>query len=141
MIVTVKTALDSRREKAAAANAAAEQAKAGVAELDNRLQANANQTKQQKQALRNVLAEATRLKRALKNAVKDRDRLTKQRKKAVSRAGKTQAKARTAEARYDKSVLAEMVKREKERDRAAARGQKSTELQPVPDRSPASANR
>jgi hypothetical protein len=115
------TALDSRRDKSTAANANAEKAKAGVTELDHRLRTNADQTKQQTQAMRNATAEANRLKRALKDAAKERARLTKERKKAVARADKARAKAKAAEAKYDKTVLAELVKREKERDREAAR--------------------
>jgi hypothetical protein len=133
-----KTALDSRREKSAAAHAAAEKARAGVTELEQRLQNNSSLTKQQTQALRNAVAEANRLKRALKNAAKERTRLTKERKRAQSRAEKSEAKAKAAEARYDKSVLAEMVKREKERDRQAAVGGSADgkALQPVRDRAP-----
>jgi hypothetical protein len=112
--------LDGRRDQAAAAAVAAEKAQAGVAELDHRLATNANLTRQQSQALRNAVAEANRLKRALKAGTKERDRLTKARKKAVTRADKAKAKAESADAKYSKTVLAELVRREKERDRVAA---------------------
>jgi hypothetical protein len=112
--------LDRRRDQAVAAAGAAEKAQAGVTELDHRLETNANLTRQQSQALRNAVAEANRLKRALKAGTKERDRLTKARKKAVTRAGRAKAKAGSADAKYSRTVLAELVRREKERDRAAA---------------------
>jgi chromosome segregation ATPase len=112
--------LDRRRDQAAAAAGAAEQAQAGVTELDHRLATNANLTRQQSQALRNAVAEANRLKRTLKAGKKERDRLTKARKKAATRAGKAKAKAESADEKYSRTVLAELVRREKERDRASA---------------------
>jgi hypothetical protein len=114
--------LDRRRDKAAAAASAAEKAQAGVTELDHRLATNGSLTKQQSQALRNALAEANRLKRALKAGAKERDRLAKARKRAVARADKAKARAGSADAKYSTSVLAELVRREKEKDRAAAQG-------------------
>jgi chromosome segregation ATPase len=110
--------LDSRRDKAAAAASAAEKAQAGVAELENRLQTNATLTTQQTQALRNAEAEAKRLKRSLKLTAKERSRLAAARKKAAARAAKARQKQQAAEAKYDKVVLADIVRREKERDRA-----------------------
>ena len=121
MTASTTSALDARREKTAAAHAAADQAKAGVTDLDNRLQTTDRMIEEHRQALRNAESEVTRLKRALKNAGKDCDRLAGKRKKAAARAEKAAAKAATAEAKYEKIVLAEMVKREKERDRATAR--------------------
>src|SRR4051812_39938517 len=112
------TQLDRRRDQATAATEAAEKARARVTELDNRLQTNANMTRQQTQAWRNAMAEANRLKRALKTGAKEKERLTKARRKAKARTEKVRAKAEAAEARYEKTVLAEMVRREKERDRA-----------------------
>jgi hypothetical protein len=132
--------LDRRRDQASAAATAAEKAKAGVTELDNRLQTNATMTKQQAQALRNAVAEVKRLKRALKTGAKERDRLSRARKRAVTRADRAQTKSRAAESRYDRSVLADMVRREKAKDRAdsARPPVESTALAPVPvpDRSP-----
>jgi hypothetical protein len=132
--------LDRRREQAASAASAAEKAQTGVTELDNRLRTNASMTQQQKQALRNAEAEVNRLKRSVKAAAKERDRLVKARKKAVDKAGKARTKAKAADAKYDKSVLADMVRREKMKDRAdSARPPVETggaELERVPDRSP-----
>jgi hypothetical protein len=120
MATPATSALDNRRAKSSAANAAAEKARAGVTELDHRLQTNANLMEQQAQALRHAESEAKRLKRALKVADTERGRLAKQRAKAAARAAKAQSKAEAAEAKYDQVVLAELVKREKARDRAEA---------------------
>jgi hypothetical protein len=133
MTVTGSTTspLDNRRAKSAAANAAAEKARAGVTELEHRLQTNASQIEQQTQALRHAEAEAKRLKRALKVADAERARLTKQRAKAAAQAEKAQARAEAAEAKYDRVVLAELVKREKARDRAEANGSAAPASQPA----------
>jgi hypothetical protein len=135
--------LDRRRERATAAAKAAEKAQAGVTDLDNRLQTNAGLTEQRTQALRNAVAEVIRLKRAVKAGTEERGRLTKARKRAVAKAGRAQAKHKSAESKYDRSVLADMVRREKAKDRAdsarAAVDSTSKALGPVPERSPAAA--
>jgi chromosome segregation ATPase len=133
--------LDRRREQATSAARAADKAQSGVTELDNRLQTNTSMTRQQKQALRNAEAEVTRIKRSLKAAAKERDQLTRARKKAVAKVDKARIKAEAADAKYEKSVLADMVRREKIKDRAEAarppaESSSSTELQPVLERSP-----
>jgi chromosome segregation ATPase len=132
--VTETTVLDRRRDQAAAAADAVEKAEAAVTELDHRLDTNASLTTQQSQALRNAVAEATRLKRALKAGSKEKDRLTKARKKAADRAQRTKAKAKAADDKYSKSVLADLVRREKEKDRAAAG--KPAALKSVPSPAP-----
>jgi chromosome segregation ATPase len=128
--------LDRRRDRAAAAAGAAEKAQAAVTELDHRLETNASLITQQSQALRNALAEASRLKRALKAGAKERDRLAKARKKAAGRAEQSTVKAKAADDKYSQAVLADLVRREKEKDRAEAAG-KPAPLKSVPDRSPA----
>ena len=117
MTTPARTTLERRRDKAEAAQETAEKARAGVTELDHRLETNADLTRRQEQALRTTVAETNRLKRVLKNAADERKRLTKQRRKATSRVQKASGKADTAEAKYDKSVLADLVAREKQRDR------------------------
>ena len=110
--------LDRRRDQASAAATAAKKAQKGVTELDSLLKKNASTTRQQTQALRNAVAEVDRLKRALKTATKERGRLTKARSKAAARADKALATSRAAESKYDRSVLADLVRREKAKDRA-----------------------
>ena len=116
----VSSKLDSRRDQATTAATAAKQAQAEVTELEGRLQTNANHTTTQAQALRNAEAEISRLKRSLKAAAKEKSRLTTARKKAVSQAAKAKAKQATAESKYDKALLADLLRREKERDRTEA---------------------
>jgi len=110
--------LDRRRDQASAAATAAKKAQKGVTKLDSQLQTNASATRQQTRALRNAVAEVGQLKRALKTATKERDRLTKARAKAAARADKALATSRAAESKYDRSVLADLVRREKAKDRA-----------------------
>jgi hypothetical protein len=135
------TLLDRRRTRAADAAKAAEQAQARVTELDNRLQTNASMTTQQKQALRNAEAEVARLKRLLKAGARERDRLAKARKKAADRTAKAQAKSKAAEAKYDKSLLTDLVSREKAKDRAGAAqpptASTTKDVVPLPERLPA----
>ena len=107
--------LDSRRDKVTAATTAAEQAEEGVAQLDHRLQANATLAKQQKQVLRNAKAEIARLKLALTGIEQEKAQLTTARKKAVARAKRARNKREKAEAKYDRLLLADIVRREKER--------------------------
>jgi chromosome segregation ATPase len=114
------SALDRRRNKAQAAKDAADRAQANVAELDARLSALTTQTQQDQSALQRAQDEVTRLKRAVKAAAKEGATLQARRKKASAAVLKSQAKAQAAEARYDEAVLAEIVRREKDRDRAAA---------------------
>jgi hypothetical protein len=132
--------LGSRREKASTAADAAEKAQASVTELDNRLKTTATLTTRQTQALRSAEAEAARLRQSLKAAAREKSRLTAARKKAVRRVEKAKAKQKAAEAKYDKSVLQNLVQREKERDRAQAGRPASdragTALAPAQDRSP-----
>jgi hypothetical protein len=112
--------LDRRRGKAQTAKDAADQAQAGVADLDAQLAANATQAQQDQAALQRAHDEVIRLKRSLKDAAKESIALQGRRKKASAAAVKAQAKAQAAEAKYDEVVLAEIVRREKDRDRAAA---------------------
>ena len=125
------TQLDRRRDRSEATAARAGEAHAKIAELENRLQANADLTRQQTQALRTAEAEVKRLKRALKGQKDDRDRLLKAKTKATAKAKTAERRAATAEGKYDKSVLADLVHREKERDRAAAKGRQGTHAAPV----------
>jgi chromosome segregation ATPase len=120
-VTATDTPLVRRRDKAGAAEEAAEKAQASVTDIDNQLQTLDGLAEQQKQALRRAEDEAARLKRSIKAADKRREQLLRDRKKAVTRAEKAKTKAETAETKYDKQVLAEMVRREKARDRRAAK--------------------
>ena len=117
-MTTTARPLDRRRDKAGSAGAAAAAARAAVTDVDHQLKTIASLTEQQQQALHRATEEIARLKRALKAAAKRRAELVKERKKAVARAEQAKAKAKAAEAKYDKEVLADLVRREKEKDRA-----------------------
>lgn len=133
-----QTQLDRRREQSSAANAAAEKARSAVTDLANRLQTNADLTRQQTLALRNAEAEAKRLKRSLKTQSRDRQRLEKAHQKAVAKAAKASRRAEDMDDKYSKTVLADMVRREKERDTAAAAAPSAAVI-PVPEKAVAAA--
>lgn len=113
------TPLERHRAKAGTTGAAADKARAAVADLDSQLATLTSLAEQQRQALRRAADETARLKRSLKAASKRQERLVKERVKAVARAEKAGARQATAESKYDRALLADMVRREKERDRAA----------------------
>jgi hypothetical protein len=117
-VTTTARPLDRRRDKAGRTGAAAAAAQAAVTDIDHQLKTVASLAEQQEQALHRAVEEAARLKRSLKAAGKRRTELVKERKKAVARAERARAKAADAEAKYDKELLADLVRREKEKDRA-----------------------
>ena len=121
--------LDRRRDKAGAAGAAAAKAEAAVTDIDRQLETVKSLTEQQEQALHRAVEEAERLKRTIKAAGKRRAELDKERRKAVTQAEQARAKADEAEAKYDKEVLADLVRREKEKDRSSSSA-------PAPDEQP-----
>jgi hypothetical protein len=127
--------LDRRRDKAQAAKDAADAVRAGLAELDAKLKAGLALAKQHQDAFRRAQVELTRLKKQLKVAAKDNDKLTAARKKAKAALAKVEVRAKTAETRYDEVVLADIVRREKDRDRAASA------KPPVPSRAPGKATK
>lgn len=114
--------LDRRREKARAAKAAADAAQQRLSGLDDGLAVNAAQTQEQETALRRAGDEVSRLKKALKASAKKNRQLTASRKKAAASVAKTQQKADAAEGKYDKALLADMVRKERNRDLAAHEG-------------------
>jgi hypothetical protein len=114
------TTLDRRRDKAQDAKDTADKARDHVADLDARIAANAGQAQRDQAALHQARDEVTRLKRALKAASKEDTVLQTRRKKASTAAVKAEVKAKAAESKYDQAMLADMVRREKARDRSAA---------------------
>jgi chromosome segregation ATPase len=112
--------LDRRRGKVQAAKAAADAAQVRVTALDGRLAANAAEAQEHKTALRRLRGEVNRLKEALKVSDKQREQLRAARKKAEAGAAKAQRRSQAADHKYDEVVLAELVRRERDRDLAAA---------------------
>ena len=114
--------LDRRREKAKAAKATADAAQQRLSGLDDELAANAAQTQEHETALRRASDEVSRLKKALKASAKKNQQLTASRKKVAASVAKTQQKASAAQGKYDKALLADMVRKERNRDLAAHEG-------------------
>ncbi|MFI7539922.1 hypothetical protein [Actinoplanes sp. NPDC049599] len=121
-MTTTARPLDRRRDKAGSAGAAAVAARTAVTDIDHQLKTVANLAEQQQLALHRAVEETARLKRSLKAAGKRRSELVMERKKAAARADRARAKAAAAEAKYDKELLADLVRREKEKDRASRTG-------------------
>lgn len=112
-------ALGRRRETLRKRTAASAASAAKVSSLDQRLNAKAATSREQEAALRSARDRVAALKKALKASQKQLAKL----RTARADAGKADAKARqrvgTAEAKYDRAVLADVVQREKQRDLAS----------------------
>jgi hypothetical protein len=108
--------LDRRRQKMQATRTAAQDAGAAVDELDTRLDTNSSETREHEAALHTALDRVAALKKAIKAAGKQNSRLASSRKDARRAAARAQQRAAGAEARYDRAVLADMLRREKDRD-------------------------
>ena len=114
--------LDRRREAAKTAEAAADAAQQKLSGIDDRLAANTAQTQEQETALRRASDEVSRLKKALKASAKKNQQLIASRKKVSASVAKTQQKADAAGGKYDKALLADMVRKERNRDLATHEG-------------------
>lgn len=111
-----RSALDRRREKLQANKAAARAAIDAVADLDARIDHNSSQTREYEAALQAALDQIAALKKAIKATGKQKDELESARKDARLAAAEAQQRAAAAEAKYDRAVLAEIVRREKDHD-------------------------
>ena len=114
------TSLDQSRSKASSAQQALADAHRHIDDLDARIGRNAAKTSADETALRSALDEVKRLKKTLKDGEKERQKLVLSRKRAVADIDKAQEKARKAEAKYDRALLADLIEREKEHDREGA---------------------
>jgi hypothetical protein len=111
-----RSALDRRREKLQVNRAAAQAAIDAVADLDARLDNNSSLTRESEAALQAALDQVAALKKTIKATVKQKDQLESARKDARRAAARAQQRAVAAEAKYDRAVLAEIVRREKDHD-------------------------
>ena len=111
-----RSALNRRREKLQANKAAARAAIDAVADLDARLDHNSSQTRENEAALQAALDQVAALKKAIKATGKQKVQLDSARKDARRAAAQAQQRAAAAEAKYDRAVLAEIVRREKDHD-------------------------
>jgi chromosome segregation ATPase len=139
-----RSKLDRRRERAQATKVAAKAAQQRLHRVDDQLAANAAQTREHEAALRTASDEVARRKKALKAAAQNKKRLTANRKKAAGAATRAEQKSTAAEGKYDAAVLADLVRRERDRDLAAHGGAEKTPVAgasaPAPDK-PASVAR
>jgi DNA repair exonuclease SbcCD ATPase subunit len=130
--------LERSRAKSSEARSGLEGARKRLSQLDGELGRNATQSSNNETALRSAMDEIKRLKKALKDGAKQRRKLLTARKRAADAAVKAEDKARKAEAKYDRAVLADMIQRTKENDRRTAsakapeNGSEATATMPVP---------
>jgi hypothetical protein len=108
--------LDRRREKMQARKGAGEATAADVVSVDDQLAANASQRREHEAALQAALDAVAVLKKSIKASTKERNKLRSARKGARRVAAKAQQRTDTAEAKYDRAVLADMLRREKDND-------------------------
>lgn len=110
--------LDGRRDKLRDARASAVAEGARVAKLDGELTANANQSAKLEAELMAARDLVAALKKSIKSSRKRKEKLRDRRKDARKGFAKAQQRATSAERRYDKAMLADMVAREKQHDLA-----------------------
>lgn len=108
--------LDRRREKLQGTRAAAESAIGRIAALDELLETNSTRQREHEAGLQAALDRVATLKKAIKAATKRDSKLLTARKDARRLATRAQQRAATAETKYDRAVLADMVRREKDDD-------------------------
>jgi hypothetical protein len=120
------SALDRSRAKANQAQQTLADASRRVDEIEERLERTTARSSADEKALDATRAEVKRLKKALQDGEKERQKLVLARKRAIADVEKAEDKARKAEAKYDREVLADLIEREKEHDRAAPSAAPST---------------
>ena len=108
--------LDRRRNKLWVAEAAAAGAVSDLRRLDEELASNNDQHREQEASLQAALDRVVWLKKAIKASVKKAGKLRAAREDVGKRAAEAQQRVTAAETKYDRAVLAEMVRREKDND-------------------------
>ena len=121
------SALERRREALQARTSDATATVAEVVALDAQLATNASTLRDREAALKDALSRVAVLKKKVKASVKEQDTLRGARKDARRRAAAATQRANTAEVKYDRAVLADMVRREKDDDLAAHPDQNAPE--------------
>ena len=122
-----ESALDRRRRKLWRARNGADDATAAVRQLEERIDANAEQGRTHEANLRAALDEVASLKKAIKASAKEADKLHDSREAARERAAEAQQRAAVAESKYDDAVLADLLRREKDNDLAAHADPRATD--------------
>ena len=105
--------LRRRRKRLQAAQRDAAATAAAIVELDSALASNAGQRRNYEAGLRDARDHVAALKTTIKATKKEHDKLRAARKDARRNAAKAAQRAATADAKYDRAVLADMVRREK----------------------------
>jgi hypothetical protein len=114
--------LERRREQLRRSRDRVSAAQTAVRETEARLHALDDTDQDVQRRLKLVEQEVAALKKQLKRNAKEREQLQAERKQAVRRTGALTEAVREAETKYDKAVLADLVRREKERDLARHTG-------------------
>jgi len=117
-----RSMLDRRRNKLRVAEAAAAGAVSDLRRLDEELASNNDQHREQEASLQAALDRVVWLKKAIKASVKKAGKLRAAREDVGKRAAEAQQRVTAAETKYDRAVLAEMVRREKDNDLDAHAG-------------------
>jgi hypothetical protein len=110
--------LERRREQLQRSRERAAAGKTSLREAEARLQALEASRQDAQRRLSAAEQQVSELKKELKRSAKERERLQEQRSKEHKRSGVLAEEVREAENKYDKAVLADLVRREKERDLA-----------------------
>jgi hypothetical protein len=130
--------LDQRRAQLQTARGRSDGAAAAVVSLDTQLRANAAQTSQLEGELAAARDRVAVLKKSIKASQKEGRKLRDGRKDARARAAKAQQRAADVERRYDRAMLAEIVRREKQQD--LTQHSQSTPVAAAPAAAPAKAS-
>lgn len=105
--------LERRRDELQARTSAVQAAELELTRLEQDMENNTIATRQQESAMEAATARVTDLEQALKNSGKQRKELRSALKQARSDAEQARESAVAAEAKYEKAVLKEVVRREK----------------------------
>lgn len=113
------TALDKRRTKWLAAGQVAAEADGALAVLDQQLAANAAKRAADKAELKAAAKRMVELKREIKSLAKQRDQLSTDRTHAKRGVAKSHRRAKATEARFDRALLKDLLRKAKSADLAA----------------------
>ena len=113
---TSSTALDKRRRKWLDAQQVASEAAGALALLEQQLDAGERQRQTDEADLKAAAARQVELEKAIKTSSRQREELRRARKRAARDAKKAGQRAKAAEAKFDKALLADMVQKHKAAD-------------------------
>jgi hypothetical protein len=129
--------LARRREKRNVAKHAASVAQAAESAIHRQLGIQADRLREKKRLLQRQRAQAEALKKSIKQLEKRGEKLRGKYKSAKQDNSKAHKKLQVAEAKYERSVVDEMVRREKRIDLAEHAGRSATPRSLPPGDSPA----